>query len=228
MPSLGRYIPASLVSPRIRSAARQRLAEMGGMVLWLLALALAAALWSYNPLDPSMNTASTQAPTNLLGFTGSYLADVLLQNVGITAALPVLAMMAWGWRVVRHAGLGSILLRLVALLCAMPVIGALLAALPILLPMLPAPHWPTESGPGGAFGLSIAHTALQAASSVLGPAGRLAVWVLGLLLTILLVPLGMGLSLAEWAAIGRGLRAAARQPLRLARSMPARQGRPDR
>jgi DNA segregation ATPase FtsK/SpoIIIE, S-DNA-T family len=228
LPSLGRYIPASLVSPRIRSAARQRLAEIGGMMLWLLALALAAALWSYNPLDPSMNTASTQAPTNLLGFAGSYLADALLQNVGITCAMPILAMMAWGWRVVRHAGLGSVVVRVLALLCAMPVIGALLAAVPMLVPMLPVPRWPTESGLGGAFGLSIAHTALQAGASILGSAGRLAIWVLGLLLTLLLVPLGMGLSFAEWAAIGRGLRTAARQPLRLARTMPPRQGRPDR
>ncbi|MBB2167163.1 DNA translocase FtsK [Gluconacetobacter aggeris] len=222
MPSFGRYIPASLNAPRIRSAARQRLAEMGGMVLWLLALALAASLWSYNPLDPSMNTASTQPPTNLLGMAGSYLADVLLQNVGITCALPILAMMAWGWRVIRHTAMGSILLRAVAVLCAMPVMGALLAALPMLLPILPTPHWPTESGLGGAFGLSIAHTAIQAGASLLGPAGRLAVWVLGLLLTVLLVPLGIGLSFTEWAAIGRGLRTVARQPMRLARRMPAR------
>ncbi|MBB2196527.1 DNA translocase FtsK [Gluconacetobacter sp. 1c LMG 22058] len=221
MPSFGRYIPASLNAPRIRSAARQRLAEMGGMVLWLLALALAASLWSYNPLDPSMNTASTQAPTNLLGMAGSYLADVLLQNVGITCALPILAMMAWGWRVIRHAAMGSILLRAVAILCAMPVMGALLAAVPMLAPVLPIPHWPTESGLGGAFGLSIAHTALQAGMSLLGPAGRLAVWVLGLLLTLLLVPLGIGLSRTEWKAIGRALRAIARQPMRLARRMPA-------
>ncbi|MBB2204114.1 FtsK/SpoIIIE family DNA translocase [Gluconacetobacter takamatsuzukensis] len=221
MPSFGRYIPASLNAPRIRSAARQRLAEMGGMVLWLLALALAASLWSYNPLDPSMNTASTQPPTNLLGMAGSYLADVLLQNVGITCALPILAMMAWGWRVIRHAAMGSILLRAVAVLCAMPVMGALLAAVPVLAPFLPAPHWPTESGLGGAFGLSIAHTAIQAGASLLGPAGRLAVWVLGLLLTILLVPLGIGLSRTEWAAIARAVRLVARQPMRLARRMPA-------
>ncbi|WP_323989253.1 DNA translocase FtsK 4TM domain-containing protein [Nguyenibacter sp. L1] len=227
MPSLGRYIPSSLVSPRIRSAARQRLAELGGMTLWLLALALAASLWSYNPRDPSMNTASTQAPTNLLGVVGAYLADALLQNIGITCALPVLALVAWGWRVARHTGLGSVPVRVVALLCAMPVIGALLGAVPLLVPALPAPHWPTESGPGGAFGLSIARTALQAGSSVLGPAGRLAVWCLGLLLTALLVPLAMGLSLAEWAAIGRTLRAAARQPARLARGMPGRHSPPD-
>ncbi|MBB2174668.1 cell division protein FtsK [Gluconacetobacter johannae] len=222
MPTLGRFIPASLVSPRIRSAARQRLVELGGMTLWLLALALAAALWSYSPLDPSMNTASSQLPTNLLGIAGSYLADALLQNVGILSALPVLALAAWGWRVVRHAGLGSVALRIIALLCAMPVIGALLAAMPMLVPSLPTPRWPTESGPGGAFGLSIAHAALQAGASILGPAGRLAVWGLGLLLTVLLVPLAMGLSLAEWIAIGRGVRVAARQPMRLARRRSAR------
>ncbi|MBB2201884.1 DNA translocase FtsK [Gluconacetobacter tumulisoli] len=222
MPTLGRFIPASLISPRIRSAARQRLGELGGMTLWLLALALAAALWSYSPLDPSMNTASSQVPTNLLGIVGSYLADALLQNVGILSALPVLALAAWGWRVIRHAGVGSVALRIVALLCAMPVIGALLAAMPMLVPSLPAPRWPTESGPGGAFGLSIAHAALQAGASILGPAGRLAVWGLGLLLTVLLVPLAMGLSLAEWIAIGRGIRVAARQPARLVRRMPGR------
>ncbi|PYD60158.1 cell division protein FtsK [Novacetimonas maltaceti] len=212
----GRFIPESLTSGPTRIRLVRRLAETGGVALWMLALALMAALWSYDPRDSSANTSSAQAPTNLLGTVGAYVSDFLLQNMGATCALVILALIAWGWRIIRHNGVGSGLLRVTALLAAMPVVSALLAALPIMLPSFPNPQWPADSGLGGAVGLSIAHMALQAGVSLMGPWGRPVMWLLGLVLALLLIPLAMALSLSEWRAIGRALRTVGRQPARLA------------
>ncbi|WP_165832037.1 DNA translocase FtsK [Novacetimonas pomaceti] len=216
-----RFIPESLTTGPTRTRLLRRLAEAGGVALWMLALGLVAALWSYDPRDSSANTSSTQAPTNLLGTVGAYVSDFLLQNMGVTSALVILALIAWGWRIIRHNGVGSGLIRVTALLAAMPVLSALLSALPIMMPSFPNPHWPADSGPGGAVGLSLAHMALQAGSSMIGPWGGIVMWLLGLILAILLVPLAMALSLSEWRAIGRVLRIAGRQPARLARATHA-------
>lgn len=216
-----RFIPESLTTGPTRTRLLRRLAEAGGVALWMLALGLVAALWSYDPRDSSANTSSTQAPTNLLGTVGAYVSDFLLQNMGVTSALVILALIAWGWRIIRHNGVGSGLIRVTALLAAMPVLSALLSALPIMIPSFPNPHWPADSGPGGAVGLSLAHMALQAGSSMLGPWGGIVMWLLGLILAVLLVPLAMALSLSEWRAIGRVLRMAGRQPVRLARATHA-------
>ncbi|MBY4641368.1 DNA translocase FtsK 4TM domain-containing protein, partial [Gluconacetobacter entanii] len=212
----GRFIPESLTSGPTRTRLLRRLAEAGGVVLWMLALALMAALWSYDPRDSSANTSSAQAPTNLLGTVGAYVSDFLLQNMGVTSALAILALIAWGWRIIRHNGVGSGLIRVTALLAAMPVVSALLAALPIMLPSFPNPQWPADSGLGGAVGLSLAHMALQAGVSLMGAWGRPVMWLLGLVLALLLIPLALALSLSEWRAIGRALRTVGRQPARLA------------
>lgn len=212
----GRFIPESLTSGPTRTRLLRRLAETGGVALWMLALALIAALWSYDPRDSSANTSSAQAPTNLLGTVGAYVSDFLLQNMGVTSALVILALIAWGWRIIRHNGVGSGLIRVAALLAAMPVLSALLAAVPIMFPAVPNPQWPADSGPGGAVGLSLAHMALQAGVSMMGAWGRPIMWLLGLVLALLLIPLALALSLSEWRAIGRALRMVGRQPVRLA------------
>jgi S-DNA-T family DNA segregation ATPase FtsK/SpoIIIE len=78
----------------------RRLNEAGGFVLLALAATLWLSLLSYNPQDPSWNTATgTIRAHNLVGIIGSYLADFLLQSLGLAAfLLPVLTLLlAWKW-----------------------------------------------------------------------------------------------------------------------------------
>jgi len=67
-------------------------------------LFLLISLVSYNPFDSSWNTATDAAkPLNLMGRTGSALADFLLQTFGFAAyAIPVLTLLL-GWSWVRSA-----------------------------------------------------------------------------------------------------------------------------
>ncbi|MBV0887849.1 DNA translocase FtsK 4TM domain-containing protein [Komagataeibacter oboediens] len=216
MAIFSRFVPDSLSSGPVRSRLRDRLTEAGGLGLWSLALCFAIALWSYDPRDPSANTSSAQPPANLLGRPGAYIADFMLQNFGIVDVLAIFCLLAWGWRLIRHHGLTSALLRFIALVCGLPVIAADIAAVPLLLPALHAPLWPTQAGPGGAVGLSVAHMSIQAATVFVGRGGPLVVWLLGLVLGGLLLLLALALSLSEWRGIGRGIRVLLRQPMVLA------------
>lgn len=134
---------------------RERLARIGthlaraalGLLLLLLAAALVAALVSYTPLDPSLNTATARAPANLAGAAGALVADALLQAVGIAAVLPALLLAGWGLRLVggqvptRRAR--SLALLLPAMLLLALAAGAL----------WPQPLLALSAGAGGLVGL---------------------------------------------------------------------------
>src|SRR5947208_468303 len=58
------------------------------------------SLVSYYPLDPSWNTAASDGKAvNLIGLLGAFLADLLLQGLGIAAySIPVLiVLLGWRW-----------------------------------------------------------------------------------------------------------------------------------
>lgn len=57
---------------------------------------LILALMSYNIADPSLNTASLEAPRNILGLSGAWWADILWQGFGWMALLLPIAGIAWG------------------------------------------------------------------------------------------------------------------------------------
>jgi len=85
-----------LISP----TGRGRLNELVGLLMLASAVALGLSLESYNPLDPSLNTASAALkPQNLLGYPGSYISDFAFQLLGLAAfLLPVLLLfLSWKW-----------------------------------------------------------------------------------------------------------------------------------
>jgi S-DNA-T family DNA segregation ATPase FtsK/SpoIIIE len=188
-----RDVNRRLASPAIRALLRRRLLELWGVLLGLAGVALLLALATYNPHDPSLNTATAQRPGNLAGPAGAICADLLLQGFGLAAALPGVAMVAWAWRIAAHRSL-ALTVRLAALVAAMPVLGAVLAGIPA------AEHlaWPTTAGPGGALGNLLARSGLAAGRGLLGPAGAILVWSIGLALALSLTLLTLGLSRADW------------------------------
>ena len=186
-------------SPALRSLMQQRTAELGGLALGLAGLAILVALATYDPRDPSLNTATTRHASNLAGPVGAALADVLLQGFGLAGALPGVAMLAWCWRIASRRGLGSVAARIAALAAAVPLLAAALAALP--LPHHPA--WPTVAGLGGATGALLAAGGLEAGQGTMGPFGAAIVWTVGFALAVTLTLLALGLSTGDWHAAGR-------------------------
>ncbi|HTW70585.1 MAG TPA: DNA translocase FtsK 4TM domain-containing protein, partial [Acetobacteraceae bacterium] len=184
-----------IASPALRALMSRRTGELAALLLGIIGLALLVALATYDPRDPSLNTATDRHVTNLAGSVGASLADILLQGFGIAGLLPGVALLAWAWRIGSHQGLGSVPGRIAALLASLPVLAGVLAAF--------APHavtWPTVAGPGGAIGSLLATAALGAGQGWLGPFGMIAAWLAGLAVAVALVPLALGLSASEWHA----------------------------
>ena len=94
--------------------------EVTGFLLLSSGLVILLSLVSYHAQDPSWNTAAGSRPLNLVGYPGSYLADILYQAFGATALLFPLLIFLLSWRWIRseqiEAGavkmLGSVLLTL--------------------------------------------------------------------------------------------------------------------
>jgi S-DNA-T family DNA segregation ATPase FtsK/SpoIIIE len=83
-------------SDLIGGFARQLLPALGaGLVLASLLLLL--ALLTYDPRDPSLNTATGAATRNYLGQNGALVADILLQNLGLAAYLLPTVMLGWAF-----------------------------------------------------------------------------------------------------------------------------------
>ena len=77
----------------------KRLNEVTGFLLLSLGLVTLLSLVSYHAQDPSWDTAAASRPLNLVGYPGSYLADLLFQAFGAAAFLfPLLTfLLAWKW-----------------------------------------------------------------------------------------------------------------------------------
>lgn len=198
--------PRRFASPAVKALMGQRSAEFGGLLLGLVGLAVLVAMATYDPRDPSLNTATSRHVGNLVGPVGAVLSDILLQGFGVVAVLPGIAMLTWCWRIASRRGLGSFGLRLAALLAAMPMLAAVFST-------LPSPRvtpWPVLSGLGGSIGQIIATSGLAAGHSMFGWIGAAVVWLLAAALAGVLGLMSLGLSRSEWRTAGRAAGIAAR------------------
>ena len=187
----------ALLPPAMVAFLRRRLTELAGMVLLAGAGFLVLALGSFDPADPSINTATSRAAANLAGVPGAYAADLILQLVGAAAVVPILALIAWGWRLVGHRGLTQPWSRLALLIIALVVAAAAGAALPT-----PA-GWQLPGGLGGATGATVVGALMPlVARAGVGEAAFVAV---GLTASLALLGLGLGLTGGEWRTLGRRL-----------------------
>ena len=193
-------------SSEVRQLMATRLAQLGGVAFAAGALLLLLALVSYNPHDPSLNTATSRPATNLVGRLGADVADILVQGFGAAALLPGLAMLAWGFRIATGRPL-RLAIRLVSTAAALPVLALVLGS-------IPGPAWPTASGLGGAGGRMLAAYAEGTGRALLGPAGTPAVLGMAGVLAVLLVILAMGLTAGEYRAAGHGAVGVARGSVR--------------
>ncbi len=171
---------------------RNRLAEAAGLALLCVAAVLGLALLSFNPADPSLNSAVDGPVNNLLGTSGAIAADLLLQTVGLAIVPVVLAFAVWGWRSLTLRPPRRLPLRLLALLLCV-------ASAAVALGMLTVPGWwPLDAGLGGVFGHLLGHhvrivaARLGAADLATVPAAFVAA------LAVVFGYLALGLRYSDW------------------------------
>ncbi|MGA3019450.1 MAG: DNA translocase FtsK [Bryobacteraceae bacterium] len=163
--------------------------ELTGFLLLSTGLVILLSLVSYHAQDPSWNTAAGSRPLNLIGYPGSYLADILFQAFGAAALLFPLLIFLLAWRWIRseqiEAGavkmLGSVLLTL----------GACAA-----LSFLPWRMFGGGVTVGGALGLVLARYLVE----TLNLAGALLATVTTVVISIYLVSSFTLAKLPEWFA----------------------------
>lgn len=85
--------------------------EIIAIVLLALSILLALCLFTYNPQDPSLNTASGQTTQNLIGTIGANVASLLFQFIGLTAYLLPAVGLFFAWRAFRGEFLSASAIR---------------------------------------------------------------------------------------------------------------------
>ena len=187
---------------------RRRLHEAWGILLLAIAFFIAGALVTYTPGDPSLNSAVGGDAQNMLGTTGAYVADLLLQAFGLASAVPVLVLGVWGGRILGKRPLKVPMVRLALLFLALLLLSASLSAVPEFR------AWPLASTLGGVVGaVTLEQTGfvINVTISELGGAWQVKPWMIASVAFIpglvALVSV-LGLSRAEWFRIGNNAWAA--------------------
>ncbi|GAA0572580.1 FtsK/SpoIIIE family DNA translocase [Caenispirillum bisanense] len=147
-----------ILPPEMVTAVRGMGLRLLGLGLVVVAGVVATALLTHTPGDPSWNTASDAEPVNALGRFGATLSDAALQGFGLAAALPLLAVLSWGVRLISGQHVSAAWLRTVGLIAAAILLSFGLAALP------KPPDWPIAAGLGGAAGALLLRSAVQLAA----------------------------------------------------------------
>jgi S-DNA-T family DNA segregation ATPase FtsK/SpoIIIE len=166
-----------------------RLNEIVGFLLLLAGLALLLSLVSYHTQDPSLNTASSARPLNLVGYPGSYLADLFFQTFGAAAFLFPLLTFLLSWKWIRSEELeaggvkifGSVLLTL---------------ALSAVFSFVPLRLFGGTVGIGGILGLMLATYLIDS----LNLAGALLVTITAVIISLYLVSTFTLATLGRWFA----------------------------
>lgn len=124
-------------SDSVQTFLARRLVDGAGLVLAALGVGLLAALATYDSADPSLNTAATLAPDgtpqpvhNLMGLSGAWIADVLLQTLGLGGVVLGLVPAIWGWRLLTRRDFGAVALRLVSTILGSLLLAAAFARVP--------------------------------------------------------------------------------------------------
>lgn len=104
----------------IISFLKRRFLEIWGFLFIIMAGCIGCMIWSYDPYDPSFNTAIEGPVQNWMGELGAYGADLLYQTMGIGAYGLSLMGLAYGLTRLYHGPSRSVILRSLGFLCFMP------------------------------------------------------------------------------------------------------------
>src|SRR5271168_2343233 len=175
------------------AALKRRVFETLGFGLLLGALLIAAALFSYDPQDPSLDTAIDSGAHNFLGYDGAVLADILRQGLGVAAFVIPIVLFGWSLRLLLDRPLRSVWRKL-GLLPPVLVLAALALSILDQSALCAAP------GCGGAVGWALQRLlTLSGLGTAALPIAMMSAAGLGLSLLLIL-----GLSWRDWRDLGAG------------------------
>ncbi|MFG1299572.1 DNA translocase FtsK 4TM domain-containing protein [Xanthobacter sp. V3C-3] len=135
-----------IIPESVRLAVRRRGREIIGTGLVVATLTAFVALGTWSAADPSLSNATHAPVTNLLGWPGAVVADLLVQLFGLAALAVLLPPLYYGWRLMTHRPFSRESMRATAWLLGVLGCTAFLG-------VFPRPDfWPGLTGLGGALG----------------------------------------------------------------------------
>ncbi len=182
-----------------RTFLSDRMSEFCGVALALVATFFLVAVISYQPDDPSLNSATNLAPANLLGHSGATIADILVQSFGYAAYLFIIGLLGWSWRIIRKQRLSLVGWRGVALIVATFTAGIGFSSLPV------ADDWPLPTHMGGVAGTLIHDRSISFLAATGWPHGGLQIGIAAAFMAVLFWIFGLGLTWREWQASGSAI-----------------------
>ena len=87
-----------LISNKYKTFIINRLAEISGLIFLSFSILLFFILFSYSPLDPSINNVTDQEAQNILGSTGATFADLLIQIFGTSSYIIIIFFLTWSYK----------------------------------------------------------------------------------------------------------------------------------
>jgi S-DNA-T family DNA segregation ATPase FtsK/SpoIIIE len=177
------------IGNNVQSWSRRRVNELLGLAFLAFSLYALVAILGYHESDPSFNMAASHPPRNWAGLPGAYIADPLLQTLGVASVLVMGMFAAWGWRLFSSKRFPTLIgIRLVMFLLSLVLLSAIFAAIEA-----PA-SWPIAKGLGGAIGLIVKRQFSHYFSAY-------AYIPFSLILLAGAIPISLGLSIGEWKTI---------------------------
>ena len=173
----------------------RRLKEVTGVFLFVIVLALAAAIITYSPNDSSLNSTGTIGISNFLGSAGALISDLILQIFGLASFLPLIVLGVWGWLLVNKQGVSLIWLRLLCLFVATIFFAASLDIMTV------TKDWPLMPRLGGVSGSFVSNKI-----NVFSELFKLNFFVIIATLSVSTLGLlffSLGFSLQNWQKIGK-------------------------
>jgi DNA segregation ATPase FtsK/SpoIIIE, S-DNA-T family len=145
----------------VREFLSRRAAEIAGMAMLALMVAVAVALATWSVDDPSLNNATRGTVHNLLGRPGAMIADLAMQLLGLGVVALLLPPLLWSLRLIRFHLFDRSALKLVLWVVGIVSTAAVASALPA------TPRWPLPTGMGGVIGDAL----LQGTRNIVGLSG---------------------------------------------------------
>ena len=177
-----------LLPATVSAALKRRCWQFLGLGLVGASAIIGAAILTYAPGDPSLNSVTDNQPINLAGQWGAIFADLTLQLIGYAALMIPAVLFVWAALVLTHGTLAKPLGRLGWLILAIILSAVFLAGVGV------PTGWPLVSGLGGVAG-SLAYEELLVWIGRVGIQGgeTITIWVLGgLAFGAGVIALGMG------------------------------------
>ena len=89
-----------LISEKYKNFLFNRIAETTGIIFFGLAILTFGLLFSYSPLDPSLNNITSKEAQNIFGNTGASVADLLVQMFGSLSYILLLFLLTWSYKLI--------------------------------------------------------------------------------------------------------------------------------